>query len=236
MGVRPIRILFCVAAPLFLHAQPSPDPPDPTVPVSAASPISHERILHVIPNFQTVSDPAIPYAPLRARDKWTLFAKETIDPFTIASSAAGAALSQWHNKAPAYGEGAAPYFQRFGAAQADVTTQSFFSDAVLASLLREDPRYFRMGPGRPVLVRVAYSLSRVAITRKDSGKDGFSFSGIIGMGMGIGLSNAYYPAKNVNGGEMESRVVTSVTASSLGNLLPEFWPDIKARLDRFKHH
>jgi hypothetical protein len=221
-----------VAAPFLLCAQ-SPDPP-PAAPVASTA-ISDDRILGIIPNYQTVSDPAIPYTPLRVRDKWWLFVKETIDPYTFASSAAGAGLSQWHNGDPKYGQGVEPYFQRFGAAQADVTTQNFFSDAVLASVLHEDPRYFREGPSHSVLHRIGYATSRVVITRKDSGRNGPNFSGIIGMGLGIVLSNAYYPPASVNADEMGSRTATSLSAAALGNLLPEFWPDVKAKLDRLKH-
>jgi hypothetical protein len=54
-------------------------------------------------------------------------------------------------------------------------------------------------------------------------KNAFNFSGIVGMG--IGLSNAYYPLKSVSAGEIESGVATSLVSSALGNLLPEFWPD-----------
>jgi hypothetical protein len=61
-----------------------------------------------------------------------------------------------------------------------------------------------------------YAVSRVVITRRDSGKNAFNFSGIVGMG--IGLSNACYPPKSVSAGEMESRVVTSLVSSALGNL------------------
>ena len=68
------------------------------------------------------------------------------------------------------GTAAGPYAQRFGAAVADITTQNFFSDAVLASLLHEDPRYFRRGPEFGVWYRVGYALSRVAVTRTDAGK------------------------------------------------------------------
>jgi hypothetical protein len=218
---------LCLVTALFLGAQPA-------TPVSD-DPLSHERILGVIPNFQTVPDPAKPYRPLRVRDKWRLFTRETVDPYTIVSAAAGAALSQWHDGAPQYGVGGEPYLQRFSAALADVTTQNFFSDAVLASLLHEDPRYFRMGPGHSVVHRITYAFTRVAITRRDSGKDGFSFSGIGGMGLGIALSNAYYPPRSVNGGETGSRIITSLIASSMGNLLPEFWPDVKSKIDRLRH-
>jgi hypothetical protein len=227
--------LLGLATPLLLHSQSGANSPDPAATVQSDSPISNDRILGVIPNFQTVSDPATPYAPLRARDKWKLFMKESVDPFAFFSAAAGAGISQWHNEDPKYGVGFEPWMQRFGAAQADLTSQNLFQDAVLATLLHEDPRYFRKGPGSSVLHRIAYAVSRVAITRRDSGKDGFNFSGIAGMEMGIALSNAYYPPRSVNGGEVAYRTFSSLTASALGNLLPEFWPDIKALLARHKH-
>jgi hypothetical protein len=237
--VRTTPVLACLVVPLLLHAQtPLDDVPAPDEAVLPASPISNDRILGVIPNFQTVSDPTTPYVPLRVRDKWRLFVRDSVDPFSFFSAAAGAGISQWHNEDPKYGAGFVPYLQRFGAAQADLTSQNFFQDAVLAPLFREDPRYFRRGPGSTVLHRIAYAVSRAVITRRDSGKDGFNFSGIVGMELGIALSSAYYPAKSVNGEELAYRTFTSFTASALGNLLPEFWPDIKARLDkaRFDRH
>jgi hypothetical protein len=188
----------------------------------------------VIPNFQTVSDPRAPYTPLRAGDKWRLFVKESVDPFSFFTAAAGAGTSQWRNDDPKYGIGFSAYAQRFGAAQADLTSQNFFQDAVLASMFHEDPRYFRKGPGSSILHRTAYALSRAAITRRDSGKDSFNFCGIMGMELGIALSSAYYPPKSVNGREVAERTFTSFTATALGNLLPEFWPDIKAKLARYK--
>ena len=185
-----------------------------------------DRILGVIPNYLTVENPQQHVAPLTVKQKFTLFAKETFDPYTAVASAAGAALSQNDNDDPKYGHGGGPYAERFGAAVADVTTQNFFSDAVLASLLHEDPRYFRRGPEFSVWYRVGYALSRVVATRTDSGKNRFNYSGMLGMSMGIALSNAYYPDASVSGNEVAYRFGTSLAASALGNLLPEFWPDI----------
>lgn len=203
--------------------------------VPEAPALTHDRIFGIIPNFQTVNDPTKPYVPLQVREKWWLFVRETVNPYTFASAAAGAGISQWHNSDPKYGDGFRAYMQRFGAAQADIATQNFFSDAVLASFFHEDPRYFRKGPGSPVVHRIFYAMSRVVITRRDSGQDSFNFSGILGMGMGIALSNAYYPPSSINGAEMGSRVGTSLISSALGNLLPEFWPDVKAKLARYRH-
>jgi len=241
MRARTVRTLLCFAAPLALSAQSPVDPPDPIDPIAPVilptppPPLTHDRILGIIPNFQTVNDPTKPYVPLQVREKWLLFVRETVDPYTFASAAAGAGISQWHNDDPKYGAGFKPYMQRFGAAYADVATQNFFSDAVLASFFHEDPRYFRKGPGSPVIHRIFYAMSRVVITRRDSGRDAFNFSGVLGMGMGIALSNAYYPPASINGPEMGSRVGTSLLSSALGNLLPEFWPDFKAKLARYRH-
>jgi hypothetical protein len=211
----------------FVFAQTAPAPPSAAA--TASDDTSSDRILGVIPNFLTVEDPRQPVAPLTVKQKFALFAKETFDPYTAAASAAGAALSQIDNDDPKYGHGGGPYAQRFGAAVADVTTQNFFSDAVLASLLHEDPRYFRRGPEFGMWYRVGYALSRVVITRTDAGRQRFNFSGILGMSMGIALSNAYYPDSSVNGEEVGARFGTSLVASALGNLLPEFWPDVRQK-------
>jgi hypothetical protein len=194
----------------------------------------NDRIFGVIPNYLTVENPDQKISPLTVKQKFALFAKETVDPFTFASSAAGAALSQIDNDNPKYGHGAGPYGERFGAAVGDVTTQNFFSDAVLASWLHEDPRYFRRGPEFGVWSRVGYALSRVVVTRTDKGTEGFNYSGIMGMSLGIALSNAYYPDSSVNGEEVASRFGTSLLSNALGNLLPEFWPDFREKFFRRK--
>jgi hypothetical protein len=233
---RTLQLLLIACACIALRAQNTDSPdPSPIVPAHPAAPLTDDRILGILPNYQTVEDPNLKPPPLTVRQKFTLFVKETADPYTFVSAAAGAGMSQYGNGTPAYGDGMAAYGKRLAAAYADVATQNFFSDAVLASVLHEDPRYYRMGPGRPVARRVWYSVTRMVVTRSDAGHERFNFSGVGGMALGIALSNAYYPGKNVNGSVMGSRFVTSVTASSLGNLLPEFWPDLKEKLHRRKN-
>ncbi|HEY3835120.1 MAG TPA: hypothetical protein VGL72_01045 [Bryobacteraceae bacterium] len=204
-------------------------------PVEPVDGISSDRIMGVIPNFQTVSDPTKPVIPLRPWQKVDLFVKETVDPFTFVSAAMGAALSQAGDGTPRYGVGMVPYSQRLGAAFMDMATQNFFSDAILATSLHEDPRYYRMGPGHSIARRVVYSLSRLVITKTDSGSERFNFSGVGGMAMGIALSNAYYPDKSVSGSVTEARFISSMTGGALGNLLPEFWPDVCEKLAKLRH-
>jgi hypothetical protein len=235
--------LVTVALMVPLYSQetgPDPDPLEPRSltriqPVEPIDGISNDRILGVIPNFQTVSDPTRAVAPLTPHQKLTLFWKETLDPSTFVSAAIGAGLSQAGDETPKYGVGMGPYSQRVGAAFADMATQNFFSDALLATVLHEDPRYYRMGPAHSIPRRVIYSVTRLVITKKDSGQATFNYSGVGGMAMGIALSNAYYPSKSVSGSVTEARFISSVTGFALGNLLPEFWPDVKQMLAHWRH-
>jgi len=231
---------YLLAALLLLPAYPLLPQSPPVLPQSppgnaadtarsAASSTADSRILGVIPNYQTVSDPQQGITPLSVKQKFGLFARETFDPFIAISSAAGAALSQADNDHPQYGQGSGPYAERFGAAVADVTTQNFFSDAVLASLLHEDPRYFRRGREYRFWPRLGYAISRVVITRTDAGKPTFNYAGVFGMAMGIALSNAYYPARSANGSVDVTRLGTSLVSAALSNILPEFWPDIRQK-------
>jgi hypothetical protein len=228
----PLAALFLLSVyPLF--SQSAQDNVANTSEPAAAS-NADKRILGVIPNYQTVSGSYQNVRPLSVKQKFGLFAKETFDPFILVSAAAGAALSQADNDHPKYGQGSGPYAERFGAAVADVTTQNFFSDAVLASLLREDPRYFRKGREYRFWPRLGYALSRVVVTRTDAGNRSFNYAGILGMGMGIALSNAYYPNSSVSGSVVATRLGTSLVASALSNILPEFWPDIRQKFFRRK--
>jgi hypothetical protein len=223
-------LLSAVLFGLTLTAQVDDPGVVPAHPINPQQPVlSDERIFGVIPGYQFVEKPESKLPPLRSKDKFVLFVKETSDPFTIFGSVMGASYSHITQGDPHYGQGSEAYAQRVGAAYADVATQNFFADYLLATLFKEDPRYYRLGPKASVARRVGYSLSRVAVCRTDAGKNRICLSSILGTGMGIGLSNAYYPRADRTGSEMLSRAGTSFSAAAVTNLLPEFWPDIKAK-------
>ena len=225
--IRGATALFAGAALLAAADGPGADP-DPVAPA-----INHERILGVMPDYQTVRDPNARYVPLTAKQKWRLVALSTIDPFNIASAIMGAGLSQIANDTPRYGWGGEAYASRVGAAVADLTTQNVFSGD-LAVLLHQDPRYFRLGPEHSIPKRVAYALSRLAVIRKDSGGLTFNSSSVGGMALGIAASNMYYPSASRTGTVMACRLETSITGGIIGNLMSEFWPDVQSHL--FRRH
>jgi hypothetical protein len=207
----------------------------PVEPAAASAPgLNTRRILGVIPDYQTVD--ARVTTPLTVRQKWELAFRESVDPFNIVSAGIGAAFSQDGNQTPRYGEGGRAFAKRYGAALADLTTQNVFSAGLLATLLHQDPRYFRLGPeGGGIPKRVVYSLSRLFIARRDSGKDTFNTCGIGGMVLGIAASNLYYPAASVNGHEMAGRLTTSLFSGVTGNLMSEFAPDLQKLENKLLH-
>jgi len=137
-------------------------------PVASAAhsvPLNEARILKIIPDYQTVKDTGYPIEPLTARQKWNLGFKESIDPFNIVSAAMTAAFSQRDNQTPRYGEGWSNYGKRFSAAVADFGSQRFLSAGLLATLLHQDPRYFRRGPGiGNTLSRSVFDLASVCLS------------------------------------------------------------------------
>ncbi len=215
-----------------------PEPAIPAIPVGPAPPappLNADRIMGVIPDFQTVRDPNAAFVPLTPKQKWSLAFKENVDPFNIASAAMAAGLSQWGDQTPKYGEGGPAYGKRFGAALADFGTQNIFSAGLLANLLHQDPRYYRKGPGSGVLKRVVYSVSRIVIARQDTGAAAFNASGVFGTAMGIAASNLYYPAGSRCASVMLGRLSTSFTGGIMGNLMSEFWPDLQQKFFHRKH-
>src|SRR5207302_1817787 len=67
-----------------------------------------------------------------------------------------------------YGEGWDAYGKCYVAGLADGNVSSFLGDYVFASLIHQDPRYFRRGEGAAP-ARIGYAVSRVFIGRMDSG-------------------------------------------------------------------
>jgi hypothetical protein len=233
-----IRGMFVVAAlscqSLAVFAQDA-SVEEAVSPVAFETPLAQsakgdDRIFGVIPNYQTVSNPDAPFKRLTAKEKWDLCWKGSLDPFTGVSALIGSASSQTGNNDPKYGNGTRGFVERFGAAMTDFSTQNLFSGFVLATLLHEDPRYFRKGPKTNLLGRVGYAALMTVVAKSDSGKWGPNLAGVGGMGMGIVLSDLYYPSASVNGSVLWSRVGTSMMGSAISNMMSEFWPDLRTRV------
>jgi hypothetical protein len=190
-----------------------------------------QRALGVVPMFGMTSVHDAP--PLSSKQKFQLMARTMIDPFTFASAGLTAGLGQATNSFDEYGQGAAGFGKRYGAALLDNADSNFFSNFFYPSLFKQDPRYFRMGEGTKK-ARTWSALEQEFVARKDSGGHTFHFSNVLGALTAGGISNAYYPQSDRGFGLTMGRAGTALGYGCLGDLFLEFWPDIQGKLSH-KH-
>src|SRR5258707_1391378 len=158
-----------------------------------------KRIMGIIPNFKTKIDAPAGYEPMSVKEKYVLAWHQAVDFSAHFGNAFQAALQQASNGQPHYGQGWGAYAQRFGAAEADQATSSFFIFGFLPHVLHDDPRYFRQGKGS-VWYRIHYAATRTVITRRDSGDPTFNTPQVLGQLLQQSISTAYYPQQDRSAG------------------------------------
>jgi hypothetical protein len=151
-----------------------------------------QRIAGIVPNFYVVYDQNP--APLTAKLKFHLAAKFLTDPVTTAGFLLNASIYQAAGY-PSYGQGAKGFGQRLGATFAGGYTNIFVGDAILPSLLHQDPRYRYQGTGT-TKSRLLHALSSPFVIRGDDGRREINFSDIGGDLASGAVANAYYPDKD----------------------------------------
>jgi hypothetical protein len=198
-------------------------------PDGATSGTSKDRLFFTLPNFLTLEN-ANQVPPLTAGQKYKVVARSSFDYAQYAWYGFLAGISQAENSEPGYGQGAAGYGKRYGAALADGTIENFLTSAVLPSLLRQDPRFFQSGHGG-FWHRTGYAMSRVFVTRGDSGNSQANYSEIFGSAISAGISTySYHPRGDRNVGNAASVWGTEVGYDTLTYVVKEFWPDVRRKL------
>jgi hypothetical protein len=178
-----------------------------------------QRPLGFIPNFYVTYIPNA--APLAPRQKFELAWKTMIDPVTFGLTGAVAGVQQAQNDFSGYGQGAAGYAKRYGAAYADAAIGTMIGGAILPSLLKQDPRYFYKGTGT-VKARFLYAIANAVICKGDNGKWQANYSGLLGSLAAGGISNLYYPSSDRDVGLTFQNFAVGIGASAAANVLQEF--------------
>ncbi len=166
--------------------------------------------------------------PLDVTGKLQFHAKTTYDPSAVLGMAAYAGVLQEANAPTEWGQGAAAYGKRFASTLAWSGIHSTLAFG-LDSMLHEDPRYFR-STGTGFWRRSGHAIRGTVLTRTDRGGETLSIWRI-GSAYGAAfLSNQWYPDRlnTVRLGAIQGSV--TLGSGLLGNLLSEFWPDIKKKL------
>ena len=191
-----------------------------------------KRILGIIPNYRAVSaDTTLP--PLSVKGKFVLATQDSFDYSSVLVGGFMAGMAQARNSYPEFHQGAAGFGRYFWHSFADQAVGNYFTEFIVPSLTREDPRYYTRFHGS-FFARTGYSISRLFITRTDSGGQTFNFSEIIGNGAGAGISDLYYPQRERTWTKTGQKWANQVALDGLFNFLKEFWPDIRHDILRRK--
>jgi hypothetical protein len=191
-----------------------------------------QRLMGIMPQFQVVMGGAA--VPLSPGQKWRLALHSAVDPFYIGwAFVIGGGYGEISGSHTGYGWGPAGYFKRVGATYADNVNGAIIGNALLPSLLHQDPRYFRKGTGT-VWHRFLYAAGSTVICKGDNGKWQPNVSNVLGNFISGAISNAYYPAEERGLGLTLENGLSVTLFGALGGQLLEFGPDIDRLLHRHK--
>ena len=193
------------------------------------APPEDKRVFGVIPNNRT-TEGSLPFAPITARRKMAIAAKDSFDWPVYLTSGLFASLYQFEDQNHSFGQGMAGYGKRYGAAYGDQMIGNMMTEGIIPSLFHEDPRYFRTGHGSKKS-RIGLALEQILVTRTDSGRRTFNFSEWGGNAIAVGVSNAWYPDTRTVSDNVQKLLIQCAT-DAFSNVLKEFWPDVKAHFQR----
>ncbi len=207
-----------------------PDAPAPKANSTEATNPSEEygkqpkRILWVVPNYRAVSaNTTLP--PLSFKSELWLATQDTFDYSDFIFVGALAGISMGEKSQPTFGQGAEGFGKYYWHVFVDGAIENYMTEAIVPAVTREDPRYYTMGKGG-FFKWTGYAVSRLLITRTNSGKSTLNLSEIVGAGAAAGIGNAYYPSESNPFVKTYQRWGTQVGLDGVFNVLKEFWPDI----------
>jgi hypothetical protein len=178
----------------------------------------HQRVLGFIPNIFVTYEPHP--EPLTAKMKFHLAYKGLTHPTFFAFEALWAGVEQGAHTTD-YRQGARGYGERFGANLASGASEGLFANAILPSLLHQDPRYFYRGSGTKGS-RAWHAILAPFVCEGDNGKSQPNYSQMGGSLISAALSNTYYPDSQRGPGLVFTNFGTSIGLHVALGLAQEF--------------
>jgi len=166
---------------------------------------------------------------LMLKDKLMLFVRDTENPISYLSSAFNAALDHATNQDPTFGKGSAGYAKRFRTDFASQTTARFLMDFAYPAIFSEDPRYYRLGRGRP-RTRLFHAVEHTFVAHRDNGARMVNFTEWLGTTTAVVVNHAYHSGNERGFGPTAQEVGYSVGMNMGFDVLREFWPEISHKL------
>ena len=178
-----------------------------------------QRVLRFIPNTYVTYEPHP--EPLTTGMKFHLAYKSLTNPVFFARTAAWAGVQQAADTPAQWRQGAKGYGKRVGAGFADATTEGLIGNAILPSLLHQDPRYFYHGSGTKKS-RALHSMLAAFICKGDNGQTQPNYSTWGGSLISSSIALSYYPSSDRNAQHVFRNFGIGMGLHVAGGLAQEF--------------
>ena len=178
-----------------------------------------QRIFRFIPNTYVTYEPHP--EPLTTAMKFHMAYKSLTNPVFFVRTAAWAGVQQAVDTPGQWPQGAKGYGKRLGAGFADATTEGLIGNAILPSLLHQDPRYFYQGSGTKKS-RALHAILAAFICKGDNGETQPNYSTWGGSLISSSISLAYYPSSDRNAQHVFKNFGIGMGLHVAGGLAQEF--------------
>jgi hypothetical protein len=191
-------------------------------------PTENKRMFGVLPNYRT-AEGSVPFQPISTKEKFLIATKDSFDYPVFLTTAFFAGLSQLQGSDNSlYRQGVRGLAYRYGFSYADQVMSNFCPEAIVPALFHKDPRYFRKGEGSKES-RLVYAIGRIFVSKSDSGTTTFNSPEILGNGLAALAGMTYHTQGRTAGDVLTQWGITYVGTDMVGQVLKEFWPDIKRK-------
>ena len=167
--------------------------------------------------------------PMTWEQKGYLALHNLTDPANFGTILGISAITVATDSHSAYGPGLKGFGKSVGVSLLQDATGQFFGTFAIPSLVRQDPRYFRM-PHAPFKKRLIYCISRTVISRSDAGKSMPNYATLVSYPIGAELSNFYVPGVQTDAKSTAARVLTGYALDPVNNIINEFLPDLASHV------
>ena len=171
-------------------------------------------------------------APLSASAKLRFHVLSVLGPGGFLKTAAYAGVVHAMGVPREWRRGAAGYGMRLASAEGDTAIRHTLEFG-LDTALHQDPRYFP-AKSHGFFPRLGHALGATVIARTDAGRSTMAASRLASAVGAAYLSNQWYPDRlnTAGGGLSQAGIILGFDAA--GNVLSEFWPDLKGLIHRKK--
>ena len=182
------------------------------------------------PRQETPTGRSLPDAPSVQRapqvGKFQTFVNEARSPLTLGAVGVNAAIMRETDSEHVTPAGRPGLTTLYREALIQKETSAFFGRYLYPSVLKQDPRYYPSNSAS-FLGRATYAVSRILITRRDSGERTLNTSYFLGVLTSVAIATAYRPYWTRSASSTFKTLGSTIGGDAGTNLFHEFRPEIR---------